>query len=396
MRLMGISARRINIYRVDVWLFAICLLLSIPPYFLWQLSSPYFALGCLLIALKYVRLDNSSRDIGFMLALSFLYILYAFINTASLRGAMFVCLLVTFFFTDRDFMRAAFDKFVLVFSVTVGISILQYVLVIICGIDMPYDVIPPLNKAKSSSYLAYAFFVVPNNAMNLDLLPRFCGLYDEPGVVGTLSGMMLMTQKFNLRKWVNIPILIGGILSFSLFFYVLLIAYILFFARLPYKILTVVICASLYGVFQESEVVNQYILARIEIEDGDFSGNNRTHGNFDVWYKTNFINSDSYFFGLGAGASARYNPGGASYRDIIVNCGIIFFVAYMATFTLWALHRLKLSKEFLMYLLILYGTIYQRPFIDAMVYLFLLFIPVIYMSAEKKGKPSGVLVSKSI
>lgn len=94
---------------------------------------------------------------------------------------------------------------------------------------MPYRVINALNTLKSYDYMAYAFFVMPSKTF--DILPRFFGMYDEPGVVGTIAGAILMTRQFNFKKWINIPIFIAGILSFSLFFYVIFAIYVILFAK---------------------------------------------------------------------------------------------------------------------------------------------------------------------
>lgn len=398
---MGTGTSKINLYKIELWTFAICLVLSIPPYFLWELPSPYFAVVCLLIAAKHAKLsDRAANDVLFMFLLTGIYFIYAFINGTSFRGTVYVCLLPILFFTDRKFLLDAFEKFVYVFSITLAISAIQFILVQILGISMPYRNIQPLNKMKESDYLAYAFYVITDQYES-DILPRFCSLYDEPGVVGTLSGIILMTRKFNLKKLINIPIFIGGLLSFSLFFYVMAIAYTLLFiisTKVKYMILTIIVCGALYGIYYEfykdNELINKYILSRMEYEDGGgFSGNNRTHGGLDAWYKTYFENSDDYYFGLGGGASQIYNPGGASYKDIIVNCGILFFSAYMGIFTLWGFYRLKFSKEFILYLIILYGTIFQRPFIDAFVYLFLLFVPVIYLANDRKNRSASNQIS---
>lgn len=388
---MGTGISKINSYNIELWIFAICLVLSIPPYFLWQLSSPYFVIGCLLIAAKHAKLsDRTANDMFFMFLLTGIYFFYGFLNSTSLQGTLYVCLIPILFYADRKFLTDAFEKFVYVFSITLAFSIIQFILVQILGISMPAKSIQPLNKAKQASYLAYTFYVTTNQC-GADILPRFFGYYDEPGVVGTLSGLILMTRKFNLKKLINIPIFIGGLLSFSLFFYVIAIAYTLIFVlstKIKYMVLTLIFCGILYGFYhkyyQDNEAINRYIISRMEYENGNFSGNNRTHGGMDAWYKTYFENSDDYYFGLGAGASQIYNPGGASYKDIIINCGIVFFAAYMGIFTLFGFYNLKFSKEFLLYLIMLYGTIFQRPFIDSFVYIFLLYIPVIYLINNQK------------
>ena len=226
---MGTGISKINSYNIELWIFAICLVLSIPPYFLWQLSSPYFVIGCLLIAAKHAKLsDRTANDMFFMFLLTGIYFFYGFLNSTSLQGTLYVCLIPILFYADRKFLTDAFEKFVYVFSITLAFSIIQFILVQILGISMPAKSIQPLNKAKQASYLAYTFYVTTNQ-WGADILPRFFGYYDEPGVVGTLSGLILMTRKFNLKKLINIPIFIGGLLSFSLFFYVIAIAYTLIF-----------------------------------------------------------------------------------------------------------------------------------------------------------------------
>lgn len=71
---MGTGISKINSYNIELWIFAICLVLSIPPYFLWQLSSPYFVIGCLLIAAKHAKLsDRTANDMFFMFLLTGIY-----------------------------------------------------------------------------------------------------------------------------------------------------------------------------------------------------------------------------------------------------------------------------------------------------------------------------------
>jgi len=52
---------------------------------------------------------------------------------------------------------------------------------------------------------------------------RFYSVFDEPGVLGTLSAFILYGNKFNLRDWRNIAILIGGFFTYSMAFYILVI-----------------------------------------------------------------------------------------------------------------------------------------------------------------------------
>ena len=48
----------IFVEKVEAWIYAICLLFSIPPFFFWSVSSPYFMMVCLLISLKHFRMKS--------------------------------------------------------------------------------------------------------------------------------------------------------------------------------------------------------------------------------------------------------------------------------------------------------------------------------------------------
>lgn len=104
---------------------------------------------------------------------------YGFLNSTSLQGTLYVCLIPILFYADRKFLTDAFEKFVYVFSITLAFSIIQFILVQILGISMPAKSIQPLNKAKQASYLAYTFYVTTNQ-WGADILPRFSAITMNP------------------------------------------------------------------------------------------------------------------------------------------------------------------------------------------------------------------------
>jgi hypothetical protein len=53
------------------------------------------------------------------------------------------------------------------------------------------------------------------------VLYRFCGMYDEPGMVGTIGALLLAAMRFRINDWRAVIIWTAGILSFSLAFSVL-------------------------------------------------------------------------------------------------------------------------------------------------------------------------------
>jgi hypothetical protein len=163
---------------------------------------------------------------------------------------------------------------------------------------------------------------------------------------------------------------------------------VILFAKIKYKIVVAILASVAIYMWYDDGLLGQYIFRRLEIENGELVGDNRAQGAFDYWYANKFVNSEDFYFGLGRGSSLVYNRGGASYKDIIVNYGIVFFVAYMAIFVLFGLYRLRL---FFLYMVVLFGVIYQRPFIDSMIYLFIIFIPILYL-----GQPTVSTDNKRI
>ena len=237
------------------------------------------------------------------------------------------------------------------------------------GYDLPYSVIEPLNKLKTYNYFAYPFCVIPDESYFSHF--RFCGCYDEPGVVGTIAGIMLVINRWNMRNWKNIVLLISGIFSFSLYFYMLQFLYFLFYARLRYKIVAFFLLIGLFFYLQNDELVNKFLLARLDFSGGDFSGDNRTTASFDSWYR-NFLFTGDFWIGCGKGMANIVDSGGASYKHLIVDYGFIMFAIYMFSFLylIWRNH--SVLKKFLIISIVLFSLIYQRPFIFNYLYLFLL------------------------
>ena len=148
-----------SVEKVEAWIYAICLLFSIPPFFFWSVSSPYFMMVCLLISLKHFRINRDTGYVVFTTLLFLIYLVLAFMGGGTFVGTVVTSLMGIVFFTDPRFLKLVFDKFVYVFSITSLLSVIQYILVVVFDIGMPYRVINALNTLKSYDYMAYAFFV---------------------------------------------------------------------------------------------------------------------------------------------------------------------------------------------------------------------------------------------
>lgn len=322
---------------------------------------------------------------GWAISLFSVFYLYAAFNqygNVNLFGEIMTLLPLTLFFISDDNWARIYEKYVFVYCLALIPSLLLYFIVIWGDVNLPFKVISPLNETKDYNYIAYPFLVVVDNLQRM----RFCGYFDEPGVIGTFSGVFLLTSKMNLKDWKLWVLLISGIFAFSLYFYVLIFLYVTIFGSMKTKLVTgvLVFVAITYLIVGDSPF-NELILDRMTYDSSDgFSGDNRTDYRFDAFYEQ-FWYTEMLWFGYGRDYCLLVaDTGGASYKHLIVDFGIIMYLFFIIGFFLFYSSYKLSKKDNLLMLLIFVSIIFQRPFIFHMPYLFLLIAPAAYL-ASKKG-----------
>lgn len=370
--------------KLEVWGYAVSLFLSTMPYFVWD--TPFSILPVLLLlcfVFSYRHIKVSYKTLIPVAIIILCYVFASFSGEKNFTGIVTIFLISHLFLLNEKFITAVFDTYLYIFSITLIPSLIVYVLVIIFGFGLPNNAIEGLNALKQGTYSQYPFLITYEQFGSN--IPRFFGYYDEPGVIGTISGVLLCVKKFNLKDKYNIPIFVAGILSLSFFFIGIFVIFTIFWLKLKYKILIFGSIAFLFSYYYLNEYLYEFVFKRFEIIDGAFKGDNRIADMyFDDWY-IKFKNSQSYFFGLGSGASLIHNPGGSSYKDLIINYGIVFYILYTSSFIYLAFKKVKISKQLFLYSLILFGVLYQRPWIENLAYVFLLFAPIFVLSKDYKN-----------
>lgn len=356
-------------YYIDVAFFVISILALSHPFFFWHSRVPTLLLILVtIIAIKHLAIKRDS--VVFVFLFFPLYILLAFRSDFTIWGAIMALLTSLIFVVDEKFLSDVFKYFVRYFSLLLIPSIIIFILVIIFKVDIPYNYIEPLNELKDGIYREYPFLVVFEGVSKFPLA-RFAGYWDEPGMLGTIAAVVLYAERFNLRKIINIPILVAGLLSLSLFFYVSMILYAILFAPIRYRFAVFILIIVLAKIMYSIEYVRNTFLLRFSIVNGKLAGDSRTNAFFDQWYES-FVRSQNFLWGLGGGASAIYNKGGSSYKDIIVNYGFIFFILYILNFTFFALSKIKFNRKFFIFIVLFLGIMYQRPSLTDYFYIVML------------------------
>ncbi len=330
------------------------------PFFVWNYAgfiTSYVSLFLFFLLIFYCDYkDRYVRCILLIFVLSYLFL-------SSGRGASPIGTLTYLSFAfvpclKENLITNVYKYYKLFYVVIISCSILSLLLFLL-HIPVPSSFIDPLNTVKDFQYLQIGCLVMPANAADQDFM-RFCGPFDEPGVVGTLSALFLFVERFNLARKDNIIILISGILSLSLFFYLIIYIYLFLSVSFRYKILIVGCIGLLYCLTYDLEYFSEKIWNRLEYDpEVGIVGNNREADGFDEFYKIS-KNSIDYYFGYGVKYVERYEES-ASIRVAILRDGLLSVMFNIIGFVLLAFSKIKNKNNLLLFVVILLLTLYQRP-----------------------------------
>lgn len=343
------------------WLVAFLLFALSNPYFFWGI--PVNILACL--ALPPILFINKSHLLkSNTLGATILTICYALIfirHLESFLGALFILMIPLFLLLNKELIIKSYTNFIKILSVVSSLSLITYLLVVFLHITIPYKEIQAINELKEFTYLQYPFLIIENIERGLNIT-RFYGVYDEPGVIGSLAAVILCKERFDFKNKKHlIPIFIAGILTFSLYFYIISLVFILFFSKTKWLIIfSFFICISTPLLYRSSDL-RTLVFNRFIVEDGRWQGNSRYSSSFQQWYNE-YRHTPNYLLGKGMGYNLIVNKGGASYRDIITNYGIILFSLYMIGWCSLSYYQTN-KKEWLLSCFLIFSFIYQRPFI---------------------------------
>ena len=208
----------------------------------------------------------------------------------------------------------------------------------------------------------YLFFVQNENA--LGLVNRFYSIFDEPGVVGTLSAFILFANKYDFKNNKQlIVIMFAAFFTFSLAFYVLTIIGYTYFLLKDRKInfLKLVFISIILLVFiafvVQTEEFNLIIKYRFEEGLGS-SLENRTADNINEFYEKEMWSMD-WLIGLGkSGMLTKGLLEGSSYKVFVLREG--FFALLSLIFAYYSMIR-KRSLNIIAFFILFWLSFLQRP-----------------------------------
>lgn len=271
-------------------------------------------------------------------------------------------------------------------SILLCISLFFWFLFLI-GIPLPNSG-EMIHNDNYHSYVNYYFFIM--SPKDFLILPRFFGMFKEPGHVASICVLLILANIDNVKKKLFdiIVFAISLILSFSLAGWVVMALAIFMLAMFKgkYKILglvgVLIIFGTLYYVSQtnENSVVNEYIFDRLVYDESTgIVGNNRTDYNFESRFQ-NYIKTSYVWFGISSQLKQGYDwtVGCAGWKVTIVHSGIMGFA--LINIILLAIYLFYKSKHgfifFISYLILCYiRAYYTNPY---WLYIFLIALPYLH------------------
>lgn len=157
---------------------------------------------------------------------------------------------------------------------------------------------------------------------------RFYSVFDEPGVLGTLSAFVLYGNKYNFKRKENIVILIGCLFTYSMAFYMITLLGWLYqsaisFKRLIMSIVAIILVVGILVYFMADDQAFQQSVIERFTDVGLDRVEGRTGSNVNVFWDK-YIASSDVFLGMGTSfINDNLSGFGNSYKRFVIEYGLI-------------------------------------------------------------------------
>lgn len=381
---------------------------SLNPYFFWGSSRPLLIASIVagVVAILHGQVTARSRNVEFggILLLS-LYLIYLTalprVDGGHVKWVFVLPTLWLIALLDDEQRRRALTAFAAIFVATL-VPGLVVSLLAIGGLPLTFGTIPAANALMAAHgtrmLVLPGTLFVESNSVALPwggVLFRLCGMYDEPGMVGTIAALLLAAYRYHFRQWIVPLLYLAGLLSFSLAFAALTTCGLLARAALRRRLLDLapvvpVVVAALLATGTWSLSVPPGTESRITIlevprvplrsEPADETRQHKFVASSELRQVAVLDNrslpsmealvSDYLAGGLrmwlfGAGSDASVVRGGVSqsWKRLLTDYGAIGFLLLATSLALIAWSRMHASRSvWVAVFLALFGlSIYQRP-----------------------------------
>ena len=284
----------------------------------------------------------------------------------------------------KDLILETYGYFKKIFCVILLLSIINYILSVI-GLGINLGTLQYENGPQIITFVKQPFYI--QSLEQSYALPRFNGIFDEAGVIGTICGLMLICERMRFRYKMNRVLFLGGILSLSFYFFISLFLGMLLFAdrsKKNWKLMVFLVILTAIS-YQIPQVYNT-IWSRFvwDADAGTFVGNNRQDQIFSDFWDT-IKGTPLMITGVGSIISSEYIGTSASLLVVIAKHGLLFVVPIISAFLIMARREFNSRWQWYVFSLYFILTLYQRPGFYS-TYSLALYTMVIYQFSNYTGR----------
>lgn len=390
------------------WLLCLTLVISAiawqDPYFLWH-DNKVFRISILFSIIFFVvylinnKYEVNKIDFLFSIGLVIILIYYSLPGSKGVTGLTFGYIAMVIFMLISDKLKQkVFIYYSWIFSILLIPGIIIMVLFLL-GFDLSYNIIESPTGREYRQYLG---------AVNLTFLSsditgfkRLHGVFDEPGVVGTFAALLLIADNFRIKNNPrNIIILIGGILSFSFAFMVMLLIYLILKMNIKQIIFTFTLLIAIIALIpNNSEILDKYVFERFTITEGKLAGDNRISSVSTEQELTSFYTGDFryIFFGMGNEAqSLNSRMTGDSWQFFLYDYGIFGIIILLFAIFIYIRYKVKSNIYYSALLIFIFLlSFYQRHDIINLYYMIVLIGGLINLQQNNYNKQFSKNINKT-
>ncbi len=340
------------------------------------------------------KIKNSSiniRIIFYLLSFVVYFLLttfHSYDGKISITGVLTLTLAIGFCFFEDKNKQETFEIFKKIWFVICIIAIICFVSYSF-GLFLPYKIKAYYSLVSGDLYIDYTLSFLYKSGS----IVRLCGICNEPGFFGTITALILCTEKVRLNNRRNIIMLIAGFLTFSLAFMLIIMIYLLLRSWKDKKVFIVIMLIMIiyFLVIPNIEFKNANInrlLDRLTISETGFKGDNRSNDKLDMIYEQTIKENPIFGKGVNYVSSLKIH-GVSSYKSFIVDFGIVGSLLIWGFLLLSVIYKNNSSINNIAFVIVFFISIYQRPNIFVLPYQIVLLGGMQYINYLNKGQKDG-------
>lgn len=331
----------------------------------------FMLINAALIIFKYRRkkIDNLLQVLPMIIYFLFAS-LHTYDNNIVLSGLLFFLLWILYALAPQKIKLLTFKylkKAWIIISLMGIICYLNYYL----KLFIPYKIVPYYdltNLTVSKNYIDYKIIFLYRESIpgySSDFI-RLCGICNEPGFFGVACALFLCSNNLNLKKKTDIVLLLGGILTFSLAFIIIIVLFFFLKNLKNIKTISITIIFVLLYIFALPNIKtgNQSIdtlLKRMVITKDGLSGDDRSNYGIDYIYENTLKNKPLFGYGMGYLNTFTFESGYSTYKAYIIQYGILGCALIWGTLLLAALYKNTKNLNIVNYIIVFFLNIYASP-----------------------------------